>query len=103
MRKIFALPVAALLLTMAAPASATPSTQVIVLPGASSAEGITAGRGSTFYVTDLFRGDVYRGDLRRGTAELFIDLPDGPPAITKGVGMDVDLRHDLLFVAGGDQ
>jgi sugar lactone lactonase YvrE len=104
MRKVFGLPVAAaLLLAMAAPAAASASTRVIVLPGASSAEGITAGKGNTFYVTDLFRGDIYRGDLRRGSAELFIDVPDGPPNITKGVGMDVDLRHDLLFVAGGDQ
>ena len=31
---------------------------VIVLPGASSAEGIAAGRGSTFYAGDLFGGDI---------------------------------------------
>jgi sugar lactone lactonase YvrE len=56
-----------------------------------------AGRGSTFYAGDLFRGDIFRGDIRKGTAELFIDAPDGRMA----VGMAVDLRHDLLFVAGG--
>lgn len=87
----------ALMIGMAAPASASRSDKVIVLPGASSAEGITAGAGSTFYAGDLFRGDIFRGDARRGTAELFIDAPDGRTA----VGMVADLRHGLLFVAGG--
>jgi hypothetical protein len=32
-------------------------TEVIVLPGASPAEGIAAGRGATFYAGDLLRGD----------------------------------------------
>jgi sugar lactone lactonase YvrE len=70
---------------------------VIVLPGATSAEGIAAGRGATFYAGDLFAGDIFRGNIRRGTAERFIDAPAGRQA----VGMAADLRHDLLFVAGG--
>jgi len=70
---------------------------LIVLPGATSAEGIAAGRGSTFYAGDLFGGDIYRGDIRRGTAERFIDVSDGRGA----VGMSADVRHNLLFVAGG--
>ena len=69
----------------------------IVLPGATSAEGIAKGAGVTFYAGDLFAGDIYRGDLRRGTAELFVDAPAGRMA----VGMAADLRHRLLFVAGG--
>jgi sugar lactone lactonase YvrE len=81
----------------AAPAGSVRPDKVIVLPGASSAEGIAAGRGTTFYAGDLFRGDIFRGDVRRGTARLFIDAPQGRMA----VGMAVDLRHDLLFVAGG--
>jgi sugar lactone lactonase YvrE len=72
-------------------------TEVIVLPGASSAEGIAAGRGTTFYAGDLVRGDIFRGDLQRGTAELFIDAPQGRMAM----GMAADVAHDLLFVAGG--
>jgi sugar lactone lactonase YvrE len=76
------------------PAAAT-TDKVIVLPGATSAEGITAGRGTTFYAGDLFGGDIFRGDIRTGTASLFIDAPAGRMA----VGMDTD--HDLLFVAGG--
>src|SRR4029453_7728633 len=70
---------------------------VIELPGASGAEGIAAGHGTTFYAGDLPDGDIYRGDVRTGTAALFIDVPDGRAA----VGMKVDLVHDLLFVAGG--
>ncbi len=82
---------------LAATAAAAPAAEVIVLPGASSAEGIAAGRGATFYAGDLFRGDIFRGNLQRGTAELFIDAPEGRMA----VGMAADLPHQLLFVAGG--
>jgi sugar lactone lactonase YvrE len=82
----------------AAPAVAEPrADKVIVLPGATSAEGIAAGAGSTFYAGDLFAGDIFRGDIKRGTAELFIDAPAGRNA----VGLKADLRHNLLFVAGG--
>lgn len=82
----------------AAPAAAEPrADKVIVLPGATSAEGIAAGAGSTFYAGDMFAGDIFRGDVRRGTAELFIDAPAGRNA----VGLKADLRHHLLFVAGG--
>jgi sugar lactone lactonase YvrE len=69
----------------------------IVLPGASSAEGIAVGRGSTFFAGDLFRGDVFKGDLRSGEVGLFVDAPAGRMA----VGMDVDPGGGLLFVAGG--
>lgn len=99
---------AALVLATVAPAAASPeagapspevtaSPEVIVLPGASSAEGIARGEGSTFYAGDLFLGDVFRGDLEAGTASLFIDAPDGRLAL----GMAADTRNDLLFVAGG--
>jgi len=87
----------ALVTVSAAPAVAARPAKVIVLPGASSAEGIAAGRGATFYAGDLFAGDIFRGNIRRGTAKLFIDAPAGRMA----VGMAADLRHDLLFVAGG--
>jgi sugar lactone lactonase YvrE len=89
--------IAATLAPAAAPAAAAPRSDVIVLPGASSAEGIAKGAGPTFYAGDLFRGDIFRGNLQRGTAELFIDAPTGRMA----VGMFADVRHGLLFVAGG--
>jgi sugar lactone lactonase YvrE len=88
---------AAMVITLTAPASASRSDEVIVLPGATSAEGIAAGRGNTFYAGDLFGGDIFLGDIRRGTAERFIDVPDG----RQSVGMTFVARHDLLFVAGG--
>jgi sugar lactone lactonase YvrE len=86
-----------LMAALATPAAATRPAEVIVLPGATSAEGIAAGRGATFYAGDLFAGDIFRGNLQRGTAELFIDAPAGRMA----VGMTVDVAHNLLFVAGG--
>jgi sugar lactone lactonase YvrE len=82
---------------LAAPAAAAPAEEVIVLPGASSAEGVAIGRGSTFYAGELFGGDIFRGDLQRGTAELFIDAPPGQMAL----GLKVDDASGLLFVAGG--
>jgi sugar lactone lactonase YvrE len=87
----------ALVITLATPAAVARPAEIIVLPGASSAEGIAAGRGATFYAGDFLRGDIFRGNVRRGTAELFIDAPDGRMA----VGMATDLAHGLLFVAGG--
>src|SRR5215204_3057555 len=87
----------ALVAVLATPAAAARPVEVIVLPGASSAEGIATGRGATFYAGDLFRGDIFRGDFQSGTAELFIDAPEGRMA----VGMAADVAHDLLFVAGG--
>ena len=96
-RVVLSLLVLSLVAAVALPAAASQTAQVIVLPGATSAEGIAAGRGATFYAGDLFAGDIFRGNVRRGTAELFIDAPVGRMA----VGMAADLQHDLLFVAGG--
>jgi sugar lactone lactonase YvrE len=79
------------------PAYAAPATEVIVLPGASSTEGIAVGRGATFYAGELFGGDIFRGDLQRGTVERFIDAPSGQMAL----GLKVDDASGLLFVAGG--
>ncbi len=70
---------------------------VIVLPEATGAEGIAAGKQGTFYAGDRIDGDIYRGDLRTGTADVFIDAPDGRVAI----GMVADQKNNLLFVAGG--
>jgi hypothetical protein len=96
MRRILALPAAILVLVLAVAAPASAATRVIVLPGATSAEGITAGGGGTYYTGDLFAGTIFREDLKRGTAERFIEAPPGVMA----AGVDLDRRHDLLFVAG---
>jgi hypothetical protein len=87
----------ALLAVLAAPAAAAPAAEVILLPGASSAEGIAAAGGASFYAGDLFRGDIFRGDLHHGTVERFIHALPGRMA----VGMAADPTHRLLFVAGG--
>jgi sugar lactone lactonase YvrE len=98
---ISVLALAAALTAVPVQASAAPptghKTDVIVLPEATSAEGIARGRGSTFYAGELSTGDIFRGDIRRGTAERFIDAPAGRNAL----GMVFDRRHHLLFVAGG--
>ncbi|MGW5720716.1 hypothetical protein ACWEVP_31400 [Amycolatopsis sp. NPDC003865] len=96
MRRILALAAAILLITPAAPASA--ATKVIVLPGATSAEGITAAGGGDYYTGDLVAGTIFRENLGRGTAKRFIEAPPG----TTAAGVDLDRRHDLLFVAGGN-
>jgi sugar lactone lactonase YvrE len=85
------------LISMATAGSASPAPEVIVLPGATSAEGIATGAGSTFYAGDLFVGDIFRGDLRSGEAELFIDAPPARMAL----GLKAAVQYDLLFVAGG--
>src|SRR4051794_13159718 len=94
-----ALTIAALLtVSLASTATAAPNLpHTIVLPGATSAEGIATGAGPTFYAGDAFAGDIYRGNLRTGTVAKFIDVPAGRNAL----GIRVDLEHGLLFVAGG--
>jgi sugar lactone lactonase YvrE len=93
---VMSLLLVAMVAVFALPATAAPS-EIIVLPGATSAEGIANGGGTTFYAGDLFAGDIFRGDVQAGTAHLFIDAPAGRMA----VGMAADLEHELLFVAGG--
>ena len=96
-RAVVPLLVVAVVSALAVSAAAAPQAEVIVLPGASSAEGIAVGRGTTFYAGDLLGGDIFRGDVQRGTAELFVDAPTGRMAL----GMAADVAQDLLFVAGG--
>jgi len=108
MRKILTVSMAVLALVLgvvvpaaaAATASASASTsrtKVIVLPGATSAEAIAAGPDDTFYAGDTTQGTIYRGDIHTGKVEVFIQPPTG----TQTVGMDLDVRDGLLFVAGG--
>jgi sugar lactone lactonase YvrE len=77
--------------------AAPPFPHTITLPGATSAEGVATGAGSTFYAGELFSGDIFRGDLRTGDATRWIDAPGGRFAL----GLKADLEHGLLFVAGG--
>lgn len=83
--------------TVPAAVAAPVAPGVIALPGATGAEGIAAGKQGTFYAGDRLDGDIYRGDVQDGTADPFIDAPDGRVAI----GMAADVKNNLLFVAGG--
>ncbi len=98
-RVVTALAVAAVTaVSMAVPtAHAKHPQSQIVLPGATSAEGIASGAGSTFYAGDLFAGDIFRGNIKTGAVEKFIDNPPGRSAL----GLRVDVADKLLFVAGG--
>jgi sugar lactone lactonase YvrE len=90
------------LLVPSLPAAAAPFADTSIdLLGATSAEGIAAGTGTTFYAGDLELGDIYRGDIRTGTTELLIDVSDFDPAPRMAVGMKFDAGTNLLFVAGG--
>lgn len=97
MRRLFVIALVLALFSVGGAVTAKSTPEVIVLPGATSAEGIATGAGSTFYAGDLFAGDIFRGDLSSGEVDLFIDAPAGRMA----VGLKADVAHDLLFVAGG--
>lgn len=95
----------ALLAALAAVAAFTPAAatsghtfpDVIPLPNGWQPEGIATGRGTSFYVGSLANGAVYRGDLRTGEGAVLV--PGQPGSVA--VGMKVDARSNLLFVAGG--
>ncbi len=92
-RRIFALLLApALVLTLAA---AKPFPKIVPLPEDWAAEGIEV-VDQTFYAGSLVDGDIYRGNLRTGEGEVFIDVSG-----RQALGLKVDRRHHLLFVAGG--
>ena len=94
------LALAAVLFSAASAAASPPWTDPLIeLEGATGAEGIAAGEGTTFFAGDRILGDIYRGDIREGAASLFIDAPDSE--MREAAGMKFDARNDLLFVAGG--
>ena len=69
---------------------------VIKLPDGFRPEGISIGKGTTFYVGSVGNGAIYRGDLRTGKGDILVDgVPGG-----FSVGTEVDGRN-RLWVAGG--
>jgi len=68
---------------------------VISLPDGFRPEGISAGRGTSFYVGSLVDGAIYRGDVRTGRGAVLIPGQQGRIA----AGTEVDKRN-RLFVAG---
>jgi len=69
----------------------------IQLPPGFQPEGISIGRGATFYVGSVATGAIYRGSVRTGEGSLLVKpKKDGQAAI----GTEVDNRN-RLWVAGG--
>jgi len=69
---------------------------VIALPDGFRPEGISIGRGTSFYVGSLGDGSIYRGDLRTGKGSILVPGVVGRVA----AGTEVDDRN-RLWVAGG--
>lgn len=96
MRRFTALVSVALVVLLAAPATAMPRPATIPLPVDFQPEGIAVGPGNTVYAGSLRDGDIFRGDLRTGRGTRWIDV-DGRAAL----GMRVDRARHRLVVAGG--
>jgi hypothetical protein len=71
--------------------------RTIALPDEFRPEGIASGPKSTFYVGSIPQGSVYRGSYRTGEGEVLVPPHPG----RNHIGLKVDTRNDLLFVAGG--
>lgn len=71
--------------------------EIIQLPKGFAPEGISTGKGTSFFVGSLAGGAIYKGDLRTGKGSILVPQEEGGIS----VGMDVDEQHNLLFVAGG--
>jgi sugar lactone lactonase YvrE len=82
-----------LVTTLTAASPAYPS--VIPLPVDWAPEGVATAN-NTFYSGSSVDGSIFRGDLRSGEGAVFIHQ-SGRSAL----GLKVDTRHGLLFVAGG--
>jgi hypothetical protein len=90
--------VIALALPIGTAAAALKSDDTIDLPAGFAGEGVAVGAGNTFYAGSREGGHIARGNLRRRTpAEVWVTQPILNPAI----GLDADVRHGLLWVAGG--
>ena len=70
----------------------------IDLPVGFQPEGITAGRGNTFFVGSLANGAIYRGNFRTGAGAILVPGSVG----LKAVGTEYERRHNRLWVAGGE-
>ena len=70
--------------------------KVISLPNGFQPEGISAGRGTSFYVGSVANGAIYRGSVRTGAGAILVPGRTGRVA----GGTEVD-RRNRLFVAGG--
>jgi sugar lactone lactonase YvrE len=69
----------------------------IDLPNGWQPEGITAGRGTTFYVGSIAGGAIWKGNFGTGSGRVLV------PAVTGQVtaGVEYDWRKGRIWVAGG--
>lgn len=86
-----------LVLTAACSSGPTPPVRpdVIALPAGFQPEGISAGRGSSFFVGSIPTGAVFRGDARTGRGAMIVDGRPGRSAI------GLEEAGGRLYVAGG--
>jgi sugar lactone lactonase YvrE len=68
----------------------------IPLPNGFQPEGLSIGRGTSFYVGSLDGGRIYRGDLRTGRGQVLV----GATAGTGKTGTKVDRHNNRLWAAG---
>ncbi len=72
--------------------------ETIELPAGFAGEGVAIGRGQTFYAGSLADGRIARGDLDQRESEVWVS----EPLVGVAVGVKADVRHGLLWAAGGD-
>jgi sugar lactone lactonase YvrE len=87
--------VASMVLIAAAPAGAFPA--VVPLPDGFQPEGVAVGRGSEFFAGSRATGAIYHGDLRNGLGSVLVPAQ----ADRQALGLKLDQRTNLLYVAGG--
>lgn len=71
---------------------------IISLPAGFQPEGISIGKGTSFYVGSVANGAIYRGSVRTGEGAVLVP-PPAPPAVGSAAGTEVDNRN-RLWVAG---
>ncbi|GGL91244.1 superoxide dismutase [Nakamurella endophytica] len=70
---------------------------VVALPDGFQPEGISIGRGTSFYVGSVATGAIYRGDLRTGRGAVLVPGAAGRAA----TGTEVDARNRLWVSGAG--
>jgi len=95
--RVFAVLVFALI-AFAAPASAaSPFPARINLPNGWQPEGISLGRGTTFFVGSLANGAIFKGNLRTGTGSVLVPGSAG----TVAVGTEYERGANRVWAVGG--
>jgi sugar lactone lactonase YvrE len=97
MKRLSLVALAVLALAAGAVAAERPFPDVIPLPNGIQPEGISIGKGTTFYVGSIPTGAVYRGNLRTGT----VSSTPLVPARSGRAAIGLEYDRGRLFVSGG--